>query len=285
MIRIICDSSCDITQINSNKVSFTYAPLTITTSEKSYIDDESLNIKEFVSEIESYKGKSSTACPSIGKWVECFENAEEIIVFCLTSGISGTYNSALSAKSLYLEKHPNCKIHVFDTLTTGAELRLIVEKAIELAEEGNSFDEIIAYITNYKKRTRLFFSLKSLKNFAQNGRVSKLTARLVGVLGIRIFGTASKEGTLQPLSKCRNDNDVINHLLNEMKECDFTGGKVNIGHLNNSDFASRIKDAILKLFPTTIVNIYETRGLCSYYIENGGVLVGIEGKKDYKFVN
>ncbi len=272
--KIVCDSSADLLKLDG--VAFASAPLVISTKETSYVDDANLDVYKMVEELSEYKGRSYTACPSVDAWLNCFEDADVIYVCTITSGLSGAYNSAMVAVTQYLETHPNAKIKVFDSLTTGPELNLLAEKISEYVKEGLDFDTVCDKAQKYLSSTRLFFSLESLHNFVQNGRVSKIVASAAGILGIRIFGTASTEGTLEPMAKCRGDNKVINSLIAALENAGYKGGKIKIAHVQNLDFANRIKEALIKKFGNISLEIYETRGLCSYYAEKGGILVGCE---------
>lgn len=273
-IKIISDSSSDLLELEG--VDFQSVPLTISTDEKEYIDDENLDVIEMTDYFASYKGVSRTACPSIGLWLEAFEGADIIYVATLTSGLSGTYNAAMAAREMYLQSNPEAKVAIFDTLSAGPEIRLIVEKIAELIKKEKTYDTICNEINAYMNKTRVFFSLESLHNLAQNGRINKLVASAVGVLGIRVFGTGSEEGKLEPLAKCRNEKKVISALLENMIKAGYNGGKCYLAHVNNLEFAEKVKNAIKDHFGTKEFKVYLTRGLCAYYAERGGVLIGCE---------
>ena len=193
--RIISDSSCEL--FDSADGQFRTAPLTISTDERSFLDDDNLNTREMLDYLSAHKGRSYTACPSIESWLSCFEGADVIYVAVMTSALSGTLNSALSAKSIYEQQHPEVKIHIFDTLTTGPELWLFIEKLEELVASDTSYDEVIRIADEYIHTTRLFFALKSLHNLAANGRINKAVASAIGILGISILSTASEDGFIR----------------------------------------------------------------------------------------
>lgn len=275
-IRIITDSSSDIREMDG--VDFVSVPLTISTDEKEFIDDEKLDVIAMTKYLAGYNGVSRTACPSIGAWLDAFEGADVIYIATLTGGLSGTYNSAMAAREVFLQENPNVKIAVFDTLSAGAEIRLVTEKIAELVQEDKDFDIVCKEVEQYMSSTRLFFSLESLHNLAQNGRVNKLVASAVGVLGIRIFGTASEEGKLDPITKCRNEKRVLVALIENLIKAGYKGGKCYFAHVNNVEFAEKMKEAVIQHFGTLESNIkvYLTRGLCGYYAERGGILIGCE---------
>lgn len=272
--KIVSDSSCDILAMEGTD--FTAVPLTIMADGVDYVDDGALDVHGMLEKLRAYNGRSYTACPSVERWLNSFDGAQEVYAVAMTSGLSGTWNAAMVAREEYLKENPGAKVQVFDTLSTGPEQRLLVERLAEWIKQGLSFDVICAKAKEYLSKTRLFFSLESLHNFAQNGRVSKLAAAATGILGIRIVGTASEAGTLQPLSKCRGEHRALVSLLEWIEKAGFRGGHMLLCHIENLPFAEKMREAVLKRYPMAQVSIYPARGLCSYYAECGGLLIGCE---------
>lgn len=272
--KIVADSSCDIWELNG--VDFAVAPITISTDNKHYVDNQELDVHLMSEELAKYKGVSHTACPSVGSWLDCYEGYDEVFVVTLTGAMSGTYNSAMTAKGIYEEENENVKVHVFDSLSTGPEMRLLIEKLKEMIEEDLPFEEIVEKGQDYLKHSRLFFALKSLHNFAMNGRISKTVASAIGVLNISIFATASEEGTIQQISKCRGEKKVVKSMIEHLEDAGYHGGKVRISHADNLKLAHNVRDKILELYPNADIIVYPMGGLCTYYAEIGGLLVGCE---------
>ncbi len=272
--KIVADSSCDMWELNG--VDFAVAPITISTDNKHYVDNQELDVHLMSEELAKYKGVSHTACPSVGSWLDCYEGYDEVFVVTLTGAMSGTYNSAMTAKGIYEEENENVKVHVFDSLSTGPEMRLLIEKLKEMIEEDLPFEEIVEKGQDYLNHSRLFFALKSLHNFAMNGRVSKTVASAIGVLNISIFATASEEGTIQQISKCRGEKKVVKSMIEHLENAGYHGGKVRISHADNLKLAHSVRDKILELYPHADIIVYPMGGLCTYYAEKGGLLVGCE---------
>ncbi len=272
--KIVADSSCDMWELNG--VDFAVAPMTISTDNKHYVDNQELDVHLMSEELAKYKGVSHTACPSVGSWLDCYEGYDEVFVVTLTGAMSGTYNSAMTAKGIYEEENENVKVHVFDSLSTGPEMRLLIEKLKEMIEEDLPFEEIVEKGQDYLNHSRLFFALKSLHNFAMNGRVSKAVASAIGVLNISIFATASEEGTIQQISKCRGEKKVVKSMIEHLENAGYHGGKVRISHADNLKLAHNVRDKILELYPNADIIVYPMGGLCTYYAEIGGLLVGCE---------
>jgi len=273
-IKIVADSSANVRNLPG--IPFGAAPLKVITDEREFVDDASLNVDEMVAWFQSYKGKSKTSCPNPSDWLEAFGDSEEIFCVTITSGLSGSYNAACIAKQMYESEHPERKVCVIDSLSAGPELTLIIEKLEEYISQELSFAEICDKISVYTQKTGLVFMLESLKNFAANGRVSPAVARIAGVLGIRIVGKASDKGTLEPVDKCRGEAKALTSILNHLKKSGLATGKVWIAHSMNEGAARKLKEMILAELGQVSVQIHRCMGLCSYYAEKGGLLVGFE---------
>jgi len=273
-IRIVGDSAADIHDYEG--IEYAVAALKITTSEKEYVDDRDLDVDMMVDALEAYKGKSGTACPGPGDWIDAFGDAEEVFCVTITSGLSGSYNSACVAKEQYEEQYPGRKVCVVDSLSAGPEMMLIVDKIKELHDEGKTFEEISEAIMKYKNNTGLVFMLKSLKNLASNGRVSVVVAKAIGLIGIKLVGKASDEGKLEPTDKIRSDKKVISAIVDRLKEYGYKGGRIIISHCRNEEMAMLIKKAVKEVVSGAEIIITKTHGLCSYYAEKGGILIGFE---------
>lgn len=273
-IKIVTDSSSDILDLSG--VDFQSAPLKIITSQKEYVDDEKLDVSALVNDLQSYKGKSSTSCPNQNDWLSAFGEAEQIFCVTITGTLSGSYNAALLAKQLYEEKHPGRRVFVLNSLSAGPEIGLILEKLQELVLANRDFDYICKSITEYSKKTGLLFMLESMKNLANNGRVSPLVAKMAGLLGIRIVGKASDVGDLQPLNKCRGEAKALATIVQHLKDAGLKNGKVRIAHCFNENAGNGLLELIRAELPKVQAKLYNCRGLCSFYAEKGGMLIGYE---------
>jgi DegV family protein with EDD domain len=274
MVKFVADSACDLKEYPG--ICFETVPLSISTDERDYTDNEDLNVHEVLDYLEGYNDRSYTACPSIDAWLKAFEGADEIYCVTITSGLSGTFNGANIAREQYLEDHPDTKIYVVDSLSTGPGMVLLLEKLAELKSQGKSFEEVCTAIDRYRKRLKLYCSLSSLHNLAQNGRVNKLIASAIGFMNIKILGTASKEGTIEQVGKCRGNNRMIDKIIEQLKENGFTKGKIRICHVECLEFANAVAEKIRSIFNCTDIKIVPARVLCSYYAERGGIILGCE---------
>lgn len=272
--KIILDSSGNL--MDFADVDFASVPLKIIAGSKEFIDNRTADVAAMVKYLKEHKGKASTACPGAGEYLEAFGNAENVFCITITSGLSGSYNAAEVAAQTYREQYPDRKVYVFDSLSTGPEMALMAEKIRELIKEKLAFETIIQRVKAYQEKTHLIFSLESLHNLANNGRVSHAVAAVAGILGIRLIGKASDVGTLEPTGKVRGEKKLIPELVRSLREMGYSGGKVRIDHCSNLQSASKLREALLELFPKADIAIGCTGALCSFYAEQGGLLIGFE---------
>ena len=137
-IKIVTDSSANIAALANSD--FASAPLKISSEEREFIDDENLNVDEMIEYFDTHKGKSKTSCPNPSDWIEAFGDADDIICLSITSGLSGSFNSARAAKDIYESENDGKRVFVFDTLTAGPEIELIAEHADKLIAENRDFE-------------------------------------------------------------------------------------------------------------------------------------------------
>ncbi len=273
--KIISDSSSDIFSLS--EVSFASVPLKIITDEKQYIDTPELDVDGMISDLQKYKGISKSSCPNMEDWKDAIGECDGAFFVPITRNLSGSYNSASIAAGEFLEENPEKKAFVADTLSAGPGCAIVVEKLCQLIGEGLEFDDIREKLIDYQRGCHLHFCLESLRNFANNGRVSHATAKMAGLLGIRIVGKASDEGTLELESKVRGADKAVREIYAKMKANGYSGGKVRIHHCHNEESTATLTELIRADFPDADIIARKTAALCSFYAEEGGYLVGYEG--------
>ncbi len=273
-IRIVADSSSNI--FNVEGIDYKCVPMKIISETREYIDTPDLDVGAMISEMYASKERFTTSCPNSYDWSEAFKGGENIFAVTITKHLSGCHSAAVNAAEDFKAENPDANIYVIDSLSTGGEMQLIIEKLKELAEKDLSFEEIKEEIIKYQKKTHLIFALRNLNNLAKNGRVNPAVAKIAGVLGIRVTGMAD-EGHLKTLHKCKGKEKTLDTLKNDMVEMGFKGGKVKISHCQNEESAKSLKDRILSIFPKSNIEILPCTALCSFYAELGGLIIGFEG--------
>ena len=272
--KIVVDSSASLYTLQG--VDFECVPPKIITDDAEYLDNGTMDALGMAQTLRTYKGKTSTSCPNVSDWLAAYEGADEVYAITITGTLSGSYNAAQLAAEEYQQENPGKRVFVLDSLSTGPEQRLLAEHLRDLLAEGKEFDEICEEMLRYHKHTHLLFSLESLANLARNGRVKPAVAAVARMLGIRVIGQASEAGELDVLCKTRGEHGALERIVLELKEHGYTNGRLHISHCGNPAAAERLKHMVKAVFDGAKVDISECGGLCSYYAELGGLLVGYE---------
>ena len=272
--KIVVDSSASLYTLQG--VDFECVPLKIITDDAEYLDNGTMDAVGMAQTLRTYKGKTSTSCPNVSDWLAAYEGADEVYAITITGTLSGSYNAAQLAAEEYQQENPGKRVFVLDSLSTGPEQRLLAEHLRDLLAEGKEFDEVCEEMLRYHKHPHLLFSLESLANLARNGRVKPAVAAVARMLGIRVIGQASEAGELDVLCKTRGEHGALERIVLELKEHGYTNGRLHISHCGNPAAAERLKHMVMAVFDGAKVDISECGGLCSYYAELGGLLVGYE---------
>lgn len=274
--RIITDSSANVTSPEILGVDHKVAPLSLEIDGKIWQDDPNIDMDQFLSALKETNQKANSSCPNIDSWLKTFEGSDEIFVITITSALSGSYNAASQAARIFHEDHPEAKILVFDSRSAGPQLQLLAQRIAQLINKGFSFEEIVKEAENYQHHIGLVFTLQDLTNLANNGRVTPAVARIAQVLRLNVIGTANNKGEFELLGRARGPKRARANMLKDMIKKGYIGGRVQIDHVQNLEGAEEFKKTILEKFPDAEVNIGECGALCSFYAENGGLMVGYE---------
>lgn len=276
--KIVVDTACDFREIPNKADNVTYerVPFTLQIEGKDYVDTLDLGIDEMMRAMYASSEPARSACPSPEAFLSAYRGAENVIVLTLTGGLSGSYNSAVAAEKMLKEENENINIHIINTLSAGGQIDLLLLKINELIKEGLTFDEVVAKITEYQKNTKLIFTLEKVDNLVKNGRLSKLAAAVVGLLNMRMVGEASKEGTLHLLHKVRGEKKAVAAVVDEMIKAGYKGGRAVITHRNNENICKKIEEKLSEKFSNVEFIAVPTSGICSFYGEEGGMLLGYE---------
>ena len=274
--NIIADSSCDMfdNQLQDDSVGFCTIPFYINVGNVEFVDDEHLDTGELVAAMELCKDASQTSCPSPYTWFEQFEKAENSIAVTISGNLSGSYNSAKVAQQMIAEKYPEKNVAIIDSCSAGPELILIIENIYQLIRAGMEFDDVVATTRRMQQHTHVTFALCSFHNLIKNGRMTKYAGLLAGKLGFWGIGIGTEEGTIQIKGKARGKKKAIAAIVDDIKERAGVAKTVLISHCHNRECAEMLAAAVREKWANAEVRIMPTRGLCSYYAELGGLIVG-----------
>ena len=223
--------------------------------------------------MEESKEPVKTACPSPMDFFDKFEG-DIVYVVTITSELSGTYQSAMIAKEMYLKEFPGAKVHVFDSRSAVAGETAVFLNLVKCIKEGKSFEETVADTEEIIERSVTIINLASLSNLAKNGRIPKIAGKLSKVLNIRMIGKA-KDGKIVPVSIERGLKRSVKSLVNKALDiCDKSlKTAIVISEANALEAAKEVREMLLKDFPDRIIEITGMKGLSTTYAEEGGLVL------------
>lgn len=245
-IKIITDGSCDLPLEIIERVNPSIVGINVCFGDESYIGGVEIDDKTFYEKMKTSKELPKTSSPSPDRFIEAYKCEEdEILVFTLTSKLSGTYSNAVLAKTMYLEEHPEKRIEVIDTQSGSIGVALMMLKCNELIEQGKSMDEILVEIEKYKEEIIFFGALDTLENAVKGGRVNPLAGKVMNVLNLKVI-IRIDEGLVKPIDKARGGVNSIKKAIDYVKTHveNETEKTVVIGHANCPDKADKIKSLI-----------------------------------------
>ena len=253
-------------------------PLTLMVGGESIIDDETFDQKDFLKKVAACLECPKSACPSPERYMKAYEcEADHIYAVTLSSELSGSYNSAVLGKSLFLEDNPGKKIHVFNSKSASGGESLIAMKIVECEEKGLSFEEVIETVDKYIEEMSTFFVLENLETLRKNGRLSRVKALVASALKIKPVRGSTPEGSICQFDQARGMNKAIVKMVELVGEkgINIHEKTVAITYCNCPERAKMLEEAIReRLNPAKIV-VMDTAGVSSMYANDGGVIVAV----------
>ena len=270
--KIIVDSSSDLLKnfINSKMVEFDIAPLIIQVGNKTFVDDETLDPKVLLKEINAFDGKATSSCPNPYDYLSRIGDADNVFIVTISKKLSGSFNSAMIVTHEFDGKN----IMVIDSKGTSGVIVRIVEELVRLIELGLTFDEIKSRIIEFRDQRKLYFVLDKFDNLVNNGRVSKTVAFIATILKIKPLCFAD-DGEINVRFRIRTRRSVIQKLIETIKldKEDYSNDECIISHCQDEDTALHIKEILSKVCNFRRITILEMRGLCSFYALEKGIIV------------
>ena len=276
--RIAVDSGGELPEELRGQDAFVSVPLTLTIGGMNIVDDGRFTQKEIVERIAADPECPKTACPSPQAYLEAFDcGAEHIYAVTLSAELSGSYQSAFIARNMYLEDHPEAKIHVFNSVSASCGETVTVLKIAELEERGLPFDEIVEKMEAFIRSKCTLFVLDNLDTLRKNGRLSNMKALAAAVLKIKPICYGTEEGSIGQLDQARGINKAIVKMVGYVVERtpDPENRVLGIAHCNCPDRAEIVKNELMKRMRVKAVSVLPTGGLSSVYANDGGIIVSI----------
>jgi len=223
-VKIIVDSASDIKVTFAQQQNLGFAPLRTILAGTEYRDGIDILPDEFFEKLEANKEVARTSQVNVSEFAAMYEEAvnagDDVIVITISSGLSGTYQSAVIAAADY----PG-RVYVIDSLSATAGEQVLIEQAIRLRDAGKSASDIFAELDEMRKKARLFVRLETLEYLKRGGRISKTSAAVGGLLNIKPILTLNGEGKLETVGKARGINMSHKMLNDSIRSCggiDFT---------------------------------------------------------------
>ncbi len=273
--KIILDSCGELPPLYKKDERFEIVSLGIEVGDYRIMDDENFNQKEFLEKVAACPTCPKSSCPSPESYMEAYHcDAEHVYVVTLSSKLSGSYNSAVLGKNLYMEKYGKKDIHVCDSHSASGGETQIALKAMELEEAGHSFDEIVRELEKFRDGMKTLFVLDNLETLRKNGRLSGVKALVATTLNVKPL-LEGQEGEIVQRGQAIGIKKGLAKLAETMvkEAADTEGKRLVITHCNCPDRAEMVKDAILKEIKVKDVLIMDTAGISSMYANDGGVIV------------
>jgi len=270
--KIIVDSSIDFSDDVTEEVNRVPFKILIDNDE---ISDVNLNTEELISKMKSSKKHIKTACPSPDEYMKLFSKDGASFVVTISSALSGSYNSAMLAKNMFLEKIPDGLVHIFDTKSAASGSTLVALKVKQLIEENLNFSEIIDATNKYISKLKTLFILDSLDNLVKNGRISGVKAKVASLLHIVPIMGENGNGEIELVEQVRGNKKAFNRLVEIIGEfnIDFENTILGITHSNAMEKAENLKKELLSRYKFKDVLIFKAGGLSTVYADDGGIVV------------
>jgi len=275
--KIIGDSCLELTAEMKKDPHYQMIPLTLMVGDRTFIDDETFDQKEFLQAVRECPECPKTACPSPEMFKEAYRcEAENVFVITLSSHLSGSYNSAVLAKNLYEEEFGAKNILVIDSESASSGQLNLALYISELCEQGMSFSEVSEEVLKYRDRMKTYFVLESLDALKKNGRLTGLQAFFATKLNIKPVMSAEK-GTIIKLDQARG----IQKALQKMAELAVKGAgdtkdkRLIIAHCNALERAQYMKEVFCSMAQFRDILITDTCGVSTVYASDGGIIVAL----------
>ena len=247
-VKLVIDSSSDIDSKEAEKLGITMLPIPITFGEEEFMDGENITREQFYEKLVKCNELPKTSMINVYRFEEVFKkhvnNGDDVVAIVLSSGLSGTFNAALTASENF-----KGRVFVVDSLSATAGIKILVEYALTLINEGKSAKEIYEILEKKKHKVKIVAMVDTLKFLKKGGRVSPLVAFTGELLGIKPMASLVN-GKVEVIGKALGLKKAISFIKNEISKVGgidfnmpfytiYSGNdqtKINDFIINNSDF-------------------------------------------------
>ena len=274
--RIVVDSCGEFTEEMAKDSHFVHAALNLEIDGNHFVDDETFDRLRFLDLVEKSPNCPKSSCPSPEVYRSAFDcGADHLYAVTLSAELSGSYNSAVLGQNLYLEDHPDAKIHVFNSCSASVGETLLAKKIQECEEAGMEFEEVIKAVEAYQAERQTFFVLVSLDHLRKNGRLSAVKAFVASALNIKPVMEGNKQGIIEQAGQARGMQKALRMMVELLVERMNKPEEktVAIVHCNNEARAQFVKEEIEKRTKVKEIIILPSSGVSTLYAAQGGIIL------------
>ncbi|MBE2975276.1 DegV family protein [Priestia megaterium] len=270
-IKVVTDSTIDLTLEEAEKYGIEMIPLCINIDNETYLDRVELTPTDFIEKMKNSKELPKSSQPAIGSFVEVYERlvseGYDVISIHMTGGMSGTVRAAESAAQMV-----EGNITVVDSMYITKALSFQVLEAVKMIEDGHTVEEIIMRLEEVRQNTNLFVVVDTLENLVKGGRIGRGKGLIGSLLNIKPIASLA-DGVYTPVAKVRSHSQIVKFLTKQFEE--HTEGKsikgVGLVHADGFGLASKLKESIVKARGYTQFSIEDTTPIISTHTGIGAI--------------
>lgn len=268
---IVTDSTSDLDQTYLAENNIHIVPLSVTVNGKSYIDQEEISSEEFIQFLYNDENDLKTSQPPLGQFVETYEtltkDGAEVISIHLSSGLSGTYQTAVQASEMV-----DGKVTVIDSKSIAYGLGYQIQHIVEWLNEGLSTEVILDKIQQLQKNIMLYVVIGKLDRLIKGGRISKTKGMLGNLMKIKPIGVLN-DGNLELVHSSRTQGACAKYIAKDLAS--FLGNdkikSVAISHANAVDFLDKVKEKLDETFSFSNFHTSFTTPVISTHTGTGAI--------------
>ena len=276
--KVIVDSCGELTEEMKASGNFETASLTMEVGGVRIMDDASFDQADFLRRVAECPESPKSSCPSPEDYMEKYRcEAERVYAVTLTAELSGSYNSAVLAKNLYIEEYGEKNIHVFNSRSASIGETLIAMKVQECEETGMTFEQVVDTVERYIDGQHTYFVLENLDTLRKNGRLTGIKSLVAGALNIKPVMAATPEGTICQIGQARGIKKALAKMVDQIaEETQEAEEKVlAISNCNCRERAREVERMLMAKMKVKASFVIDTAGISSMYANDGGIIVVI----------
>jgi len=276
--KVVIDSCGELTDAMKATALYHTAPLSIMIDNHTIVDDETFDQASFLAKVAASPNCPKSACPSPEYYMASYKGEEKRVYgVTLSAELSGSYNSAILGKNLYLEEYGHKDIHVFNSRSASVGQALIGLKIAQCEARGMTFEEVVNTVETYITEQNTYFVLETLETLRKNGRLTGLKALVASALNIKPVMGATPQGVICQHGQARGIKKALSKMVDQIvAEIKRPEEKIlGIAHCNCRMRAEAVKDMLESRLKLKAVFIIDTRGISSLYASDGGIIVAV----------